>query len=81
MAKSKFTTCKTCGGEMAKNAKACPHCGAPHKKPFYKRFLFWFLIAVLGAGVFVWEYKDKFLEEHANIDKAIKLAVKMAKKH
>ena len=26
---AKLTACKTCGGQVAKSAKACPHCGAP----------------------------------------------------
>lgn len=31
MAKSKMTSCKTCGAEIAKSAKSCPHCGAKNK--------------------------------------------------
>ena len=27
--------CKACGKEMAKSAKACPHCGAKNKKPIF----------------------------------------------
>ena len=34
--KNKMINCATCGAEIAKNAKACPHCGAKIKKPFYK---------------------------------------------
>lgn len=30
---SKLTTCKVCGGRMAKTAKVCPHCGAKVKLP------------------------------------------------
>lgn len=30
--KSKLTTCKTCGKEIAISANACPHCGANNKK-------------------------------------------------
>lgn len=29
---SKLVTCKSCGAEVAKNAKACPNCGAPQKR-------------------------------------------------
>lgn len=47
----KMTACKTCGKEIASNAKTCPSCGAKNKKPFYKRW--WFIliaiIVVLGA--------------------------------
>lgn len=28
----KMINCKTCGAEIAKSAKACPHCGAKNKK-------------------------------------------------
>ena len=50
MKKDPFITCKTCGGKMAKTAKACPHCGAPNKKPFYKRPAFWVGVTVIGVG-------------------------------
>lgn len=30
---AKMITCKTCGEEIAKSAKVCPHCGAKNKKP------------------------------------------------
>ncbi len=38
-----MTTCKTCGKEVAKNARTCPHCGArmPAQNP---NFLGWMLI-------------------------------------
>lgn len=29
----KLVKCKSCGEEIAKNAKVCPHCGAKQKKP------------------------------------------------
>ncbi len=46
MAKEKKpVACKNCGAEMAANAKACPQCGAPNKKPFYKRG--WFIALVV----------------------------------
>lgn len=32
MEKTKLTTCKTCGEQVAKTAKTCPHCGAKIKK-------------------------------------------------
>lgn len=47
-------TCKACGAEIAKNAKACPHCGSPNKKPLYKKWWFWlivvFIIGSMGIG-------------------------------
>lgn len=42
--------CKTCGHEIAKSAKKCPHCGAKNKKPFFLRW--WFiLLAIIVVGV------------------------------
>lgn len=38
MAKSKMTTCKHCGAEIAASAKVCPHCGGKNKPPIYKRW-------------------------------------------
>ena len=32
-ANKKMTTCKSCGSQVAKNAKTCPSCGAKNKKP------------------------------------------------
>lgn len=42
---SKMIECKTCGKEIAKNAKSCPGCGAKNKKPIFKRW--WFIVIVL----------------------------------
>lgn len=42
---SKMIKCKTCGADIAKNAKSCPSCGAKNKPPFYKRW--WFILIVL----------------------------------
>lgn len=47
MANGKMTTCKTCGAEIAKSAKICPHCGAKNKQPIFKRWWFWVLVIVL----------------------------------
>lgn len=44
---AKIITCKTCGEEIAANAKVCPKCGAKNKKPFYKTIWFWVVIFVL----------------------------------
>ena len=32
MEKSKLTTCKVCGAEIAKSSETCPNCGAKIKK-------------------------------------------------
>lgn len=42
-----MTTCKVCGNELAKSAKRCPHCGAKNRRPIYKRWWFWLLIAIV----------------------------------
>lgn len=47
MENSKLTTCKTCGKEIAKNAKVCPSCGAKIKAPIYKKWWFWLIILVI----------------------------------
>ena len=44
---SKVKVCKSCGQEFAKNAKFCPHCGAKNKKPIFKKWWFWVIIALL----------------------------------
>lgn len=47
----KLTKCKSCGTEIAKVAKMCPHCGRKNKKPFYMRVWFWVLIIIVVAFV------------------------------
>lgn len=47
MSKSKLIPCKTCGAEIAKSAKSCPHCGAKNKKPFFKKLWFWVMVIIL----------------------------------
>lgn len=47
----KMTTCKSCGAEIARSAKACPKCGAKNKKPIYKRVWFWILAVILVLGI------------------------------
>ena len=48
MSKSrKMVTCKHCGAEIAANAKSCPKCGGINKKPFYKKWWFWLIVAVI----------------------------------
>ncbi len=43
--------CETCGKEIAKNAKACPSCGAKNKKPIYKRP--WFIVCMVLLFFFI----------------------------
>ena len=42
-----MTTCKACSREIAKSAKACPHCGAKNKKPIFAKWWFWIIIVVV----------------------------------
>ena len=52
MAKSKLTTCKTCGAEIAKDAKVCPKCGAKNKKKFGAlRIILGVFIVLMGIGM------------------------------
>lgn len=48
----KMINCKTCGAEIAANAKVCPKCGAKNKKPIYKKWWFYVLIVLILAGIF-----------------------------
>ena len=52
--KKKMKKCKTCGQEIARKAKICPHCGAKNKKPFYKRVFFWLILLILTAAVAIY---------------------------
>lgn len=45
----KMVTCKSCGKEIAKSAKACPECGAKNKKPIFKKWWFWVLVVIVIA--------------------------------
>lgn len=46
----KLTKCKACGAEMADSAKTCPKCGAKNKKPFYKKWWFYVIVALFVVG-------------------------------
>ena len=48
---SKLVKCKTCGAEIAKNAKTCPGCGAKNKKPFYKKWWFWAVVVIICVAL------------------------------
>ena len=43
----KLIECKSCGQQMAKSAKACPHCGAKNKKPIIKKWWFWVAVILV----------------------------------
>ncbi len=44
---NKITNCKTCNSEIASNAKVCPQCGAKNKKPIYKKWWLWSIVALI----------------------------------
>lgn len=45
---TKMIACKTCGKEIAKSAKVCPHCGAQLKKPIGTFVLLAFVVVIAG---------------------------------
>lgn len=48
---AKLIKCKSCGNEIASNAKTCPKCGAKNSKPFYKKIWFWVLVVIIIAAI------------------------------
>ena len=51
--RGKTVVCGQCGRIYSKSAKACPNCGAKNKKPFYSKWWFWTIIAVVLIAVIV----------------------------
>lgn len=51
--KTKLTNCKTCGAEIAKDAKTCPACGAKNKNkhPILGGILLFFGICLIVAAL------------------------------
>lgn len=62
--KDKMKTCKTCGAQIAKNAKFCPQCGGKNKKPIYKKWWFWVIIGLILLGIFSGGGKKEKTEEN-----------------
>lgn len=65
MAENKMINCKSCGAEIAKNAKSCPKCGSKNKKPFYTKIWFWVLIFFVMIGVFSDTSGDEVAKENS----------------
>ncbi|MBS6523398.1 MAG: hypothetical protein ACLTNE_07385 [Intestinimonas butyriciproducens] len=59
--------CKACGKEMAKSAKACPHCGAKNKKPIFTKVWFWVLV-VLALVIFFISSLEEVTETSAIVN-------------
>ncbi len=49
---NKIINCKTCGAEIAKNAKVCPSCGAKNKRG-RKKWIFLIVILLIVVAFFV----------------------------
>lgn len=49
---NKIITCKHCGKEIAESAKTCPNCGGKNKKPIYKKWWFWAIVAIIIISAF-----------------------------
>ena len=48
---AKIVKRKTCGADIASNAKSCPSCGAKNKKPIYAKWWFWVIVILfIGAA-------------------------------
>jgi hypothetical protein len=47
----KLTTCKSCGKEVARSAKSCPHCGQKLKMSFFLRFFILFCVVGVIAVI------------------------------
>ena len=67
----KMVNCKTCGAVIAKNAKACPYCGAKRKrKKLWLILLILFVVVVffviVGSGGSSSKEKTKPLDEQGN---------------
>ena len=58
MENKKMTSCKTCGTQIAKSAKACPSCGAKNKKKPIALIIVLVIILVLG-GLIISKVMDK----------------------
>ncbi len=48
---NKMKKCSSCGADIASNAKTCPQCGAKNKKPIYKRWWVYAILALLIIGI------------------------------
>jgi predicted amidophosphoribosyltransferase len=42
--------CKGCGKQIDAGSSSCPHCGLKIKKPLYKNWWFWLIVAVVVIG-------------------------------
>lgn len=59
--------CKVCGATMSSGVAVCPSCGAKIKKPIYKRWWFWVIVA-LGVFILIAAFSDSDEEIVQNND-------------
>ncbi len=43
--------CKNCKGEIEKKAVVCVHCGSKIKKPLYRKWWIWVIVAIIAIAV------------------------------
>lgn len=43
--------CKKCGHEIDKKAVICPNCGCKIKKPIFKKWWVWIVVAIVGISI------------------------------
>jgi len=63
---SKLVKCKVCGSEIASSAKACPSCGAKNKKPFYKKWWVWAILAAVVIAMSTSENTNNNVIDNTN---------------
>lgn len=77
--------CPECGKEISNEAKECPHCGKQLKKPWYKSWVFWVIIAVIiffvaftliqyRAGVELARQSDSYKEAEEIIERSKRIS-------
>ncbi len=60
-----LTFCKECGNQISQQAKSCPKCGAPQKKPNSTFLLLILILLAAGGGFYYWKFHDDKTERIA----------------
>lgn len=76
---SLFIKCKTCGKDISKNAKACPHCGEKQKKLSIIHWIGIVLVALFVIGLINAPDQPKEASSSSNSAKASAETLKKAK--
>ncbi len=64
---AKLITCKSCGKEVAKGAKVCPHCGQKLKMGFFAKFGI-AIVVLIGLGIFLSPSAEDFAKQLAEVE-------------